>query len=465
LNIIIHAVRQAALTGAFAVVSMCPGIANTIYHVNAGAAAGGNGLTWGTAFQTVQPAINAASATLDAQGNPDEVWIAEGVYVTPNNGGYIINKPLRVYGGFKGTELDHDHRLGTFLKTVLEGDIGLDGNPLNNALHVVSTTGVTGHNAAPGLLIDGLLIQNGYAQGAGVNGAGILSIQTDLDLANCYLRHNYGPAALGGGIFFTSYVAGVAPASGYRLRIKDSELSDNTGVDGGGIYGERVRGEVVNTLLYDNRSFPYGGGAYVTKSGTGDRLDFTNCVFWANSCSVSGLGGGVYVADVGAGTGGNVQIVNCDFSDNSGNSGSDGQAMVISTNSTATIYNSIFYWNGTTGGGSPKPISGAATIDYSDIEGGWSPGTNINQDPMFANHTLGRLTLLLSSSPPSPCLDAADYGRLPQDDMDVDNDGVLNEVIPLDCAGQARWVDQSTINPDGGTGTFSYLDMGAFERP
>lgn len=463
--------RLAVAALAAMLLAKAPLIAQTIRYVNANAPAGGNGLAWATAYQAVPPAIAAANAG-------DEVWVAKGSYAAPA-GGYAINKRLALYGGFKGTETDHEHRLGSFLGTVLEGDIGVLGNPLDNVPHVITTTGVAGIGAGAGVLIDGFLIQNGYAQGAGVNGAGILCVQTDLDLANCFIRNNLAPGALtgnanaGGGVYFTSYVGGVSPPLGNQLRIKNCEFSDNTGCQGGALYADMARGAVVDTEFLGNRAFPHGGGAYVLRNGPGTRLDFTNCVFWNNSCSVSGLGGGLYVDDLGPGLGGNVQVVNCTFSDNYGNAGTDGQALVASAHSSVDVSNSIFYFNGSGGGGSPAPILGSATVSYSDVEGGYAGASNIQADPKFANHGIGRLTLLLNSTPPSPCLDAADYARLPADSLDVDSDGNLVEPIPLDAAAQARLIDQASIG-DSGSGSLAgayacplctYLDMGALERP
>lgn len=468
-----HFVRRLVGTALFLLgLSVPPLLAQTIRYVKPSAPPGGNGLTWATAYQTIPPAVAAAAAG-------DEIWVAESSYPAPA-GGYVINKRLGIYGGFKGTENDRAHRLGSYVGTILEGDIGVAGNPLDNVPHVLSTTGVAGIGGGAGLLLDGFLIQNGYAQGAGVNGAGILAVQTDLDLANCFLRHNFAPGALtgnanaGGGVYFTSYVGGVAPPLGSQLRIKNCEFSDNTGCKGGALYADLARGVVVNTEFLGNRAFPYGAGAYVTRNGTGTRLDFTNCIFWNNSCSTAtGLGAGIYVDDNGAGLGGNVQAVNCTLADNSGSAGTDGQAIVVSANSTLDVANSILYFNGSGGGGVPAPIFGAATASYSDIEGtSLYPGTgNILHDPQFANHGIGRLTLRLT--PPSLCLDAADYGRLPADVLDVDLDGNFLEPIPLDVGALLRLVDQASI-ADSGVGSFAgpyacstctYLDMGALERP
>jgi hypothetical protein len=468
------AFRLLTLTAVLAFSALCPVRANTIWYVKASNGTSGNGLSWTNAFVTVDEAIAHASTTRDAQGHSDEIWVAQGSYF-PSTGstGFYINKPLALYGGFKGSETSVQGRLGSFVQTILDGNIGTNP-PSTNAAHVVSISGVAGVSGTPGVVIDGFLIQNGYASGTGVNGAGISSSITDLDLANCFVRTNrFNPFGThyGGGLYFTSASGGLYPTVGYTLHIKNSEFSGNRATEGGGIYGDDLRGEVVNTKFLENLGLPDGGGAYLTRMGSSNRLDFTNCVFWENVATYTpGLGAGLYLAEIGGDAGGNAQLVNCTFSDNSSSYYPNGMAMTISTNSQATIYNSIFFWNGSDGTGNYLPIAGPATVNYSDVEGGWT-GTgsnNKNADPLFAKHQTGMLTLLLSPTP-SPCLDAADYSRLPADDLDVDGDGNLTEIIPLDIGSQTRLVDQTSIT-DTGVGSSScssctYLDMGAYELP
>jgi hypothetical protein len=471
------------LTVVFALSAASPLLASSIWYVRWNAVPPGNGTSWATAFPTVEQALAAASPTRDAQGQSDQCWVMQGQYRPPivglppnaTSNGYIINKPLRLFGAFKGTETSVQGRLGSYLKTILDGDI--NGTPYvanDNALHIVSITDVLG---APGVVIDGFLIRGGYATGAGVNGAGILSTRTSLDLAHCFFRSNYASSAIpgapnyGGGLYFTSATGVVYPVPAYTLNIKDSEFTDDKGNQGGAIYGDGVTGAIVNTKFIDSRSLGNGAGVCLTKMGSGDLLHLTNCVFLNNfATGQDALGGGLHLG-TGGGDAGNAQLVNCTFAGNqcaiSSATGTyqDGQAMGISSGSQATIYNSIFFSNNSTdgAGGFFAPIVGSATIDWSDIEGGWSPmANNKDLDPKFVNLPGGNLTLQLS--PPSPCLDAADYGRLPLDTLDLDGDGNTNEIIPWDIAWQARWVDQFTVG-DSGTGTYTFLDMGAYELP
>jgi hypothetical protein len=462
--------------GVFALSSVAVAHANTRWYVKSTATGTGTGLSWTNAFTTVSAAITAASPTRDAQGHSDEIWVAKGNYFPPvvgsTSNGFVINKPLKLYGGFRGDETSLQNRAGFFVSTILDGNINNPNLFTDNAYHVVNISGVTSTSGDPGVLIDGFLIRNGgraTSQPTNTPGAGIIASLSDLDLANCFVRSNLAGGEDGGGLWFTSGSGGLYPTVGYILHIKKCEFKDDHAYQGGGMFIDEAAGEVVNTQFLENGVSPYGAGAFVTRMGTDNQLGFTNCVFWANDAtSVPSLGAGLYLGEIGGDSGGRAQVVNCTFSDNTCSSSSSGEAMAISTNSSATIYNSIFYFNNSNNG-TIAPIAGPATVGYSDVEGGWSGTGNISGDPKFADHSNGLLTLLLTSTPPSPCLDAADYSRVPADDLDLDGDGNLTEPIPLDLAGQLRLFNQTTIT-DSGAGSSScssctYLDMGAYELP
>ena len=50
---------------------------NSIIYVDAGASAGGDGRTWGTAYRYLQDARDEANANGDSD---HEIWVAEGIY-------------------------------------------------------------------------------------------------------------------------------------------------------------------------------------------------------------------------------------------------------------------------------------------------------------------------------------------------------------------------------------------------
>ena len=100
--------RTLGIAAVLAIASGLPVYAKSIWYVDAAATGTGAGTSWANAFVTVTAAIAAASATVDAQGNSDEIWVVTGTYYTPVVGGvsvgYAVTKPLKFYGGFAGGE-------------------------------------------------------------------------------------------------------------------------------------------------------------------------------------------------------------------------------------------------------------------------------------------------------------------------------------------------------------------------
>ena len=132
----------------------------SVWYVNkASTSTTENGHSWGTAFKTIQPAIDAAS---NAGGG--EVWVAKGVYDEArqcsyypggvNSGALLIRSATATYGGFSGVETQLGQRDWTGNLTVIDGS---KSRADVNAYHVVETSA----NA----LLDGFTIRGGYANG------------------------------------------------------------------------------------------------------------------------------------------------------------------------------------------------------------------------------------------------------------------------------------------------------------
>lgn len=175
-----------------------------------------DGLTWRTAFKTIQPAIDAAANTPGG----GEVWVAGGplngaatVYNenrTQNWGGVvgslILKDNVQVYGGFEGyrsgqgiQEQYRDQRVVAQNRAVIDGNSSRGGDP---AYHVV----VFGKESSPGVntVLDGFIIQNGKATGVPGNyhtwrGGGIYIWLSSPTIANCRILNNTAAVA-GGGI-------------------------------------------------------------------------------------------------------------------------------------------------------------------------------------------------------------------------------------------------------------------------
>ena len=62
----------------------------------------------------------------------------------------------------------------------------------------------------------------------------------------------------------------------------------------------------------------------------------------------------------------------------------------------------------------------------------------------------------------STCVDSGDNAGVAADVTDVDGDSNATEPVPVDFAGNARFVDDPS--PNTGNGVPPYVDIGAFER-
>ena len=253
------------------------GDACPVYYVNVAAAAGGNGLSWATAFNTLQDALTYG------QTGGGETWVAKGVYYPDLSGAGDSNDPaasftvpdkLHLYGGFAGTETLASQRNGWANRTILSGDIGqddvnTDGNYLaegyadlhgTNSLHVVSTGAVSAAT-----VVEGFFVTAGNANGAGVdaNGGGWLNQGGAPTLSRLFFIGNRAVGS-GGGLqsasgdvtllnsAFTGNQAtagGALAASASNLVLANVTISGN---DGGAVAADAGAWTVRNAILWDD---------------------------------------------------------------------------------------------------------------------------------------------------------------------------------------------------------------------
>ena len=162
---------------------MSPPPAQT-WYVRATATGAGTGHDWLNAFTLFESALTAASSG-------DQIWVAEGTYLTPLNSTtlthtFYVNKTLRIYGAFKGVELSPDTRQGSAALTVLEGNLGGGAH----AEHIVTVNQVAGVGGNPGLILDGFTVQNGKDPASGHGGGGVYCDAADVQLVGCIIRNN-----------------------------------------------------------------------------------------------------------------------------------------------------------------------------------------------------------------------------------------------------------------------------------
>jgi hypothetical protein len=379
-----------------------PSVLATTYYVDASKPAGGDGLSWATAFNNIQAGINAANPIwIVCLAPSDKVWVKQGTYNVTSE--IVLGNPDPVYGGFPSSIANPvwEDRNPNSYPTIIDG---------GNTTRCVRISGYAN-------LLDGFTIRNGSAStGAGIY---IEAIPHDCGLSgylspyvqNCKIQYNTASVA-GGGIYDT----------GSDAHIRYCEFSYNSSTVGGAIYQVNSGTEITRCNFHNNESTApgsLGGGAvggFSHNTTTAKYMSYTNCLFYSNhSESWGGAISGNQTYPI---------IKNCTFVANSANL--NGGAFHGNTNSEAPKIWNCICWDNTPNELDIVTASGYLDVSYSDIEGGWAGAgsNNINADPDFVGGSDYHLQM------GSPCIDTASNGYAPTDDLegnprpqDGDNNG------------------------------------------
>jgi len=291
----------------------------------------GDGRTWAAAT-LLQSAL--------ARPACSEIWIQQGTY-KPTEGAdrsiaFAINRPVKLYGGFAGTETALAQRSADSRLTVLSGDIGTPVVSADNSHHVVVIGGLgAGARAASvasiyqpaDTVIDGLSIVHGRADGAShasggglyCNGAGQGSVCSP-SIANVSFRGNWARDDGGGAIASVGQGGTSSPAIAQSTfignasgryggaiashgnagtsspRITQSTFSSNWAGDFGGALASVSSGSsgvsrplLSQSTLIGNASDGYGGAlSSLNFAGGGGQVEVVSSVIWGNT-SVHGV--------------------------------------------------------------------------------------------------------------------------------------------------------------------------------
>ena len=349
-------------------------------------------------YRTIQQAIDAAM-------DGDEVEVHPGTYFETIN---FLGKAIRVRSS-DGPEV-----------TIIDGG---------------GTTVTCDSGEGPDTVLDGFTVTGG----SGIFGGGMLNLNSSPTVTNCTFSGNW--AFLFGGGMYNEISS--------NPTVTNCTFSGNgAGFRGGGMYNLDSSPTVTNSTFSGNMTSDAGGGMY----NSGGSPTVTNCIFSANSATPDkfggGFGGGMFNEISSSPT-----VTNCTFSGNtagfSGGKGGSGGGMVSSN---ATVTNCILW------GDSPNEISGATTVRYSDVAGGFAGLGNIDADPLFVDPINGDYRLASGS----PCVDAGNNWGVPIDANDYDQDGNTAELFPVDLDGNPRFnADETDFDP--GCGVPVVVDMGAYE--
>ncbi|MDA7645607.1 right-handed parallel beta-helix repeat-containing protein, partial [bacterium] len=297
-----------------------------VLKVDADAGAGGDGLTWTTAFRTIQEAF----AALPTIGHR-EIWVAEGTYYPSLNNArgdsFEMQNNLVIYGGFQGgddSESLNDRDWKSF-PAILSGNIG-DANSVNdNSKRIIFNRGSSGINASA--VLDGFFIQAGNGEA----GAGIYNFAASPTIRHCHFRNN---VVTGRG--------GAMHGVNSSPIVSDCVFESNEAQVGGSVYVYLGKSEFRRCQFLDSQA-TQGGGLSVENSAA----LFENCLFAGNHATGSGgyYGGAIAVSYFDAeGKIGKTRFLNCTVVDNSSAGGAAGIELSPTPFGPVEVHNSIL-WN------------------------------------------------------------------------------------------------------------------------
>jgi parallel beta-helix repeat protein len=384
----------------------CSSVDKNIIYVNAQNPDGGDGLSWPTAFNSLQDGLDKAQ-------KGKELWVAAGTYIPSDTVGgtnernktFQLKNGVALYGGFKGNESNVNQRDWRANKTILSGDLNGDDqgfeNNSENSFHVV-----IGNGTDSTALLDGFIITAGNANAESWpddGGGGMSNFDGSPTIKNSLFKGN---AAFADG-------GGMRNWGNTRPLISHCIFTENMAAqEGGGMMnGPGSKPVVTNCVFKENSTGEDGGGMYVNESFP----LVVNCVFTNNQANLTG--GGMYTVN-----GSRPKVINCTFSRNkalkAGGSLSNlrGKPLLI---------NCILWANSAPANPEIHNVDSDPELMNSIISGSYKGKGNLDSDPL--------LTEELHLSVGSPAVDAGDNKVIP---ADVVNDlagksRIYNDVVDI----------------------------------
>ena len=243
-----------------------------------------DGQTWGTAYKSIQKAIN--DLALSQPGVPGEVWVAAGIYQptelingTGTPASFRMYDGISLYGGFAGSETTKSERARKgenpmpwqfTNETILRGSTYNGTNTWNPTDNKWSLTSASTHvvwfaplpNQADfqnTTVMEGFTIEGGQAKTSEANnyegdkGAGVYMQGANVYLIHSIVKDNVAPS-VGGGIYQKGG------------RVQGCLVYNNSAeTNGGGIYVDNA-GLVLRSMITNNSALN-GGGVYLDNNG------------------------------------------------------------------------------------------------------------------------------------------------------------------------------------------------------
>jgi PKD repeat protein len=295
---------------------------NAAVHVDVANTSGiEDGLTWATAFSTIQRGVDAAYTS-----GAGEVWVAEGTYTAAGDAVATMKPGVDLYSGFAGNETSRDQRDAAAHVATIDGQ--------------GERRGVVGADNAT---LDGFTIARGQAHDYG---GGMYNLAASPTVTHCVFSEN---AAQWGGAVFNSgssatltqcaFTKNTAAESGYggalfnsggASSIADCIFSENQAASGGAICNSGAVAEITRCAFSHNAALE-GGAVF---NGARSSAAIAGCTFSDNAASAAG--GGIYNSRAAA------LVMDCTFVHNTSNGTG---AAIVNDNAAPTIMDCTFSGN------------------------------------------------------------------------------------------------------------------------
>ncbi len=479
------------------------GLEGDVVYVDRNNASGmEDGLSWDTAYTTIQAGLNAA-----LMRNIRQVWVAKGKYneLRDNTGALLLYENIELYGGFAGTETLLSERNWMVHATIIDGSQSNNGNPAQRVITAANNTRVDGFgirggrgSSGAGMLVFGVSVTLENCtfsdnRATDVGGALFVFENASLSVKNCVFYRNHADTSAGavlvirstatflncsfasntardGAAFFAvtcapelnycSFLDNAATANGGAVTLLNADASVNTcnfsgnqsGEIGGALFVNQSSPRFESCRFSGNSSQTNGGAVAVfgpmdNPSGMEAAPLFVNCVFCDNSAAMSG--GAVLMDDA------RPVITNCTLY---GNEAVETGGGLFALNSRMNVNNCIL-WNN----GSPQITTNTtdSIIRYCDVEELVEGTGNISENPRFVAPDAGDFHLRADS----PCVNAGrNTSAVGFGSVTLDFDGDLrgarydigvDEVLGGDVEGEDEGQGEGEGEGQGGCGLAS----------
>ena len=358
------------LSCAVSVLAVSTAHAGVNLHVDDDAPPGGDGLSWASAYQDLQDALDEALGPAFAAG---EIRVAQGTYFPTveliprdsRSASFQLLNDVAIRGGYAGLGApDPDDRDTTVYETILSGDIGVPDDNSDNIYRIVSSGPGTDSTA----VLDGFTISQGHANGPGDfdMGPGLTNNGGSPTITSCLFSDNVASSVCG-----AVYNAGGSPT------FTQCRFERNSGERGGAVCNISSDAAFIDCHFEQNVAVEDGGAVL----NAGSAPTFVGCVFVANLVeggSAQTQGGAVSnvlkttasfsecvftdnTAEGGGGVRNNAStptFTGCEFSGN--NALQNGGGMLNHSSGHPTVIDSLFFENEAGVGGGGTLISGGS---------------------------------------------------------------------------------------------------------